>query len=514
MQLDLDLQSMQEMREAVRKAKDAQQKFQAFSQQEVDRIVKAMADAAYAKSHELAVLAVEETGLGIIEHKTIKNQVASQDVYQSICDQKTVGVISEDKTKKIVEIAAPFGVIAGIVPVTNPTSTAIFKSLIALKARNAIVFSPHPSAAKCTVEAARICLQAAVQTGAPEGLIGWISQPTMEATEGLMKHKDVNLILSTGGTALVRAAYSSGKPAYGVGPGNVPVYIEKSAELAKAVKLIIDSKTFDNGTICASEQAVVVDRNVREMVIREFKNQGAYFLNAEEKKKLEPIISPAPGKLNPKIVGKSAKVIAALAGVPIPAETRLLIAEETRIGKDIPFSIEKLAPVFAFYTVEGWQEALDICGRLLDLGGRGHTLAIHTTDDEIARTFALRLPVSRIVVNTPSALGAVGATTGLKPSFTLGCGSFGGNITSDNLTVHHLMNVKRLAYGIKQVDVPKPDSAKNALKESTTKQSSKEVEVAEVVDKVLAKFGAAVGNVDKESIANLVNQVISQMKTN
>lgn len=511
MQLDIDLQSIQEMRDAVKKAKEAQQKFQAFSQQEVDYVVKAMADAAYEKSYELAYLAVEETGLGVIEHKVIKNQVASQDVYLSICDQKTVGVINEDKAKRMVEIAAPFGVIAGIVPVTNPTSTAIFKSLIAIKARNAIVFSPHPSAAKCTVEAAKICLQAAVNAGAPDGLIGWIAKPTMEATEGLMKHKDVNLIVSTGGTALVRAAYSSGKPAYGVGPGNVPVYIEKSAELAKAVRLIIDSKTFDNGTICASEQAVIVDRNVREMVIREFKNQGSYFLNAEEKKKLEPIISPAPGKLNPKIVGKSAKIIAEMAGIAIPDNTRLLIAEETNIGKDIPFSIEKLAPVFAFYTVEGWKEAIDICERLLDLGGRGHTLAIHTTDDEIARTFALRLPVSRIVVNTPSALGAVGATTGLIPSFTLGCGSFGGNITSDNLTVHHLMNVKRLAYGINNVDIPKPGSTK--VSASTTNQKSKEVEIAEVVDRVLDKVGA-IGNVNKETISKLVNQVISQIKTN
>ncbi|WP_261300647.1 acetaldehyde dehydrogenase (acetylating) [Paenibacillus andongensis] len=512
MQLEKDLQSIQDMRDAVKKAKEAQAKFQAFSQAEVDRIVKAMADAAYEKSLELASLAVEETGLGVVEHKVIKNQVASRDVYLSICDQKTVGIINEYKDQKIVEFAAPFGVIAGIVPTTNPTSTAIFKSLIALKARNAIVFSPHPSAAKCTVEAANICLQAAVAAGAPEGIIGWIPQPTMEATEGLMKHKDINLILATGGGALVRAAYSSGKPAYGVGPGNVPVYIEKTAEVSKAVGRIVDSKTFDNGTICASEQAVVVDRNIREMAIREFKNMGAYFLNAEEKKRLEPVISPAPGKLNPKIVGRSARVIAELAGITVPEDTRLLIAEEANIGKDIPFSIEKLAPVFAFYTVDGWQEAAVICERLLDLGGRGHTLAIHTTDDEIARTFAFRMPVSRIVVNTPSALGAVGGTTGLKPSFTLGCGSFGGNITSDNLTAHHLMNVKRLAYGIKHVDVPKPGSTKAQVssKPAVAVQSAKEEQIEEVVGKVLAKVGAA-GNIDKETIVKLVNQVISQI---
>ncbi|MGG1516498.1 acetaldehyde dehydrogenase (acetylating) [Paenibacillus oryzisoli] len=510
MELDKDLHAIQEMREAVKKAKAAQQQFQAFSQQDVDRIVKAMADSAFDKAYELASLAVMETGLGVIEHKVIKNQVASRDVYASIRDLKTVGIINEYRDQQIVELAAPFGVIAGIVPTTNPTSTAIFKSLIALKARNAIVFSPHPSAAKCTVEAAKICLQAAIAAGAPEGIIGWITQPTMEATEGLMKHKDINLILATGGSALVRAAYSSGKPAYGVGPGNVPVYIERTAEIAKAVQRIVDSKTFDHGTICASEQAVIVDRNIREMVVREFKNLGAYFLNAEEKKKLEPIISPAPSKLNPKIVGRSAAVIAEMAGVQVPAETRLLIAEEQHVGKDIPFSIEKLAPVFAFYTVDGWEDAAEICEQLLDLGGRGHTLALHTTDDKIARSFALRMPVSRIVVNTPSALGAVGGTTGLKPSFTLGCGSFGGNITSDNLTAHHLMNVKRLAYGIKQVDVPKQGRAANSEYSRPAEERATELQITDVVNQVMEKVGAT-GRVDKATVVKLVHQVISQI---
>ncbi|MDR6550566.1 acetaldehyde dehydrogenase (acetylating) [Paenibacillus qinlingensis] len=509
MQLDKDLQAMQEMRDAVKRAKAAQSQFQAFSQQDVDRIVKALADAAFGKAFELASLAVEETGLGVVEHKVIKNQVASRDVYASIRDLKTVGVINEFRDKKIIELAAPFGVIAGIVPTTNPTSTAIFTSLIALKARNAIVFSPHPSAAKCTVEAARICSRAAVAAGAPEGLIGWITQPTMEATEGLMKHADIHLILATGGSALVKAAYSSGKPAYGVGPGNVPVYIEKSAEIAKAVQRIVDSKTFDHGTICASEQAVVVDRVIREMVMREFKNQGAYFLNEEEKKRLEPLISPAPGKLNSKIVGRSAKAIADMAGVHVPSETRLLIAEESQIGRDVPFSIEKLAPVFAFYTAAGWEEAAVICEQLLDLGGRGHTLALHTTDDEIARTFALRMPVSRIVVNTPSALGAVGSTTGLQPSFTLGCGSFGGNITSDNLTAHHLMTVKRLAYGIKQVDIPKPAIQTYPVSKSTG-QPNQEERIAEFVNLVLDKVGAT-GHVDKATVIKLVQQVMAHI---
>ncbi len=510
MQLDRDLQSLQAMRHAVRRAKEAQQEFKGYSQEQVDRIVRAMADAAYEKAHELAVLAVEETGLGVVEHKTIKNQVGSRDVYQSIADVKTVGIVREIPEEKVVEIASPFGVIAGIVPVTNPTSTAIFKSLIALKARNAIVFSPHPSAARCTVEAARICHDAAVKAGAPTGIIGWIEEPTMEATEGLMKHEDVNLILSTGGSGLVRAAYSSGKPAYGVGPGNVPVYIEKTASVAQAVQRIIDSKTFDNGTICASEQAVIVDRNVREQVLRAFRLGGTYLLNAEEKKKVEDVISPVRGKLNSAIVGKKATVIAEMAGIRVPKETRLLMAEETEVSKETPFSIEKLSPILAFYTVNGWREASDLCERLLALGGRGHTLSLHTEDEEVARTMALRLPVSRILVNTPSSLGAVGATTGLAASMTLGCGTFGGNITSDNLTAHHLMNMKRLAYGTKEVTVPKPGSGTPNPSYSKPQVKSEEEQIQEVVAQVLARAGA-VGRLDKQTVAALVDEVLAQI---
>jgi acetaldehyde dehydrogenase (acetylating) len=510
MQLDKDLRSLQAMRNAVRRAKEAQQEFKGYSQEQVDRIVKAMADAAYEKAAELARMAVEETGLGIVEHKTVKNQVGSRDVYESIVQVKTVGVIREMPEEKVVEIASPFGVIAGIVPVTNPTSTAIFKSLIALKARNAIVFSPHPSAARCTAYAAQICHEAAVRAGAPEGLIGWIEEPTMEATEGLMKHRDVSLILATGGSGLVRAAYSSGKPAYGVGPGNVPVYIEKTAKVAQAVQRIIDSKTFDNGTICASEQAVIVDRNVREQALRAFKNNRAYLVNEEEKKKLENVISPVRGKLNSAIVGKKATVIAEMAGIRVPPETTLLLAEETQVGKDIPLSIEKLSPILGFYTVHGWQEASDLCEKLLALGGRGHTLSIHTEDDQVARTFALRMPVSRILVNTPSALGAVGGTTGLVASLTLGCGTFGGNITSDNVTVHHLMNVKRLAYGTKEIAIPKPGSGNATSCAVRAAEKNEEEQIQQVVSEVLAKAGQ-IGRMDKQTIAALVDQVLAKI---
>lgn len=505
MQLDQDLLSLQEMRDAVNEAKEAQKQYEEFSQESVDRIVQAAAKAAFSKKDELAQMAVDETGMGVFEHKAIKNEVASIGVYDSIRDLKTVGVIRENKKEKVVEVASPFGIIAGIVPTTNPTSTAIFKSLIALKTRNAIVFSPHPSAAKCTVEAARICLEAAIRAGAPEGIIGWIKKPTMAATQELMHHRDVNLILATGGGALVRAAYSSGKPAYGVGPGNVPCYIEKSADITKAVKRIVDSKTFDNGTICATEQALVVDRSIRENVIREFKKNGAYFLNEEEKRRLEQVVSPVPGKLNSKIVGRHAQVIAKMAEIVVPADTRILIAEETKVGKEVSLSIEKLAPVFPFYTVDGAGQALSICEQLLAIGGRGHTLALHSEDEQVIRTFSLKMPVSRLLINTPSSIGAVGGTTALKPSLTLGCGSFGGNITSDNISAEHLMNIKRVAYGIKDIEVPMTRKTEQL---ENTSFSPDQIQV--VVEKVLAGVSSG-ASVNQQTITQMVSKVLAQL---
>lgn len=509
MQFDHDLQSLQEMRNAVKLAKEAQLKYMSYSQEQVDEIVKRVAQAAFAKSHELAEMAVEETGMGIVEHKKIKNEVGSMAVYESIKDEKTVGIIREDKVNKVTEVAYPFGVVAGIIPTTNPTSTAIFKTLISLKTRNAIVVSPHPRAVKCTVEALKICHEAAVQAGAPAGLIGWISKPSMPATNELMKHRDVNVILATGGGALVKAAYSSGKPAYGVGPGNVPCYIEKTANVSKTVSMIIDSKSFDNGTICATEQALVVDRNIQQMVIRELKNNGAYLLNNEEKVLVEKVICTAPGKLNPNIVGQSAVKIAQMAGITVPADTRVLIAEETRVGKDVPFSIEKLSPIFALYTAKSYEEAKEYCLKLLNLGGRGHSLSLHTEDDTVAKEFALEMPVSRLMVNTLSSIGAVGATTALTPSLTLGCGSFGGNITSDNVTARHLINIKRMAYGIKEVTIPKPSNS--------TVQERKEVtgnnDIENIVDQVLKQV-SPLGKVDAKVIAEMVNQVVQKYQTN
>jgi len=496
--IDADLLALQEMRTAVQIAKEAQLAYMSFTQEQVDRIVKAVADAAYVQSARLGKMAVEETGMGVAAHKTIKNEVGSRDVYESIKDLKTVGVVSEDKVNKVVEIAAPFGVVAAIIPTTNPTSTAFFKTLIALKTRNSIVVSPHPYAIQCTNEALKVCDAAAVAAGAPKGLIQCLTMASMDATQQLMKHPDVNLILATGGSALVKAAYSSGKPAYGVGPGNVPVYIERSAKIEKAVKDIIDSKSFDYGTICATEQAIVVDRNILELVNRELKKNGAYILSDEEKLIMEKVVSPVPGKVNPKIVGKSPQVIANLAGITLPEGTRVIIGMETKVGKEIPFSLEKLSPVFAMYVASDLNHAKELCLSLLNLGGRGHSLSIHTETDAIAREFAIDMPVSRILVNTMSSVGAVGGTTGLMPSLTLGCGTFGGNITSDNVTAKHLLNIKRMAYGIKEVQLPKNTADSNG---DVTEQ---------LVSQVMKSMGSS-DSVDPDVVKDLVNEIVKQL---
>ncbi len=498
--VDKDLLALQQMRSAVQTAKEAQEKFMSYTQEQVDKIVKAVADAAYEQSGRLAQLAVEETGMGVAAHKKIKNEVGSRDVYESIKDLKTVGIIKEDHLNKVVEIAAPFGVVAAIIPTTNPTSTAFFKTLISLKTRNAIVVSPHPYAIKCTQEALKVCDAAAVAAGAPEGLIQCLTLASMEATQQLMSHKDINLIVATGGGALVKAAYSSGKPAYGVGPGNVPVYIERSAKIEKAVKDIVDSKSFDYGTICATEQAIVVDKHVVDLVTRELKKNGAYILSDEEKKIMEGVISPVPGKVNPKVVGKSPQFIANLAGISLPEGTRLIVGMETKVGKDIPFSLEKLSPIFAMYIVDGVKHAKELCLDLLNLGGRGHSLALHTEIDAVAREFAIEMPVSRILVNTMSSIGAVGGTTGLMPSLTLGCGTFGGNITSDNVTAKHLLNIKRMAYGTKEVQLPKHVG--------TTVESSRDELVSEVMNNVSSSTNS---KIDPALVQNLVSEIVKQL---
>lgn len=456
---DIDLQSIQEVRNYLEEAKTAQKIMAKMTQSEIDHIVESMVKAAREEAERLAAMAVEETGFGNVPDKTVKNLFAANDVYNSIKDVKTVGIIRRDEENRVWEVAQPVGIVAGIVPSTNPTSTVIFKSLIAVKAGNAIIFSPHPAAAKCTTEAARIMQEAAERAGAPKGLILCITQPTLAATNELMKHKLTDVILATGGPGLVRAAYSSGKPAYGVGPGNVPVYIHESANIEKAVELIIESKTFDYGTICASEQALLVDESIKEKVVAEMTKQGAYFLNEEEKRKVESIIL-VNGGLNAKIVGKSPQVIGEMAGIEVPSEAKVIVAEETEVGKEYPFSIEKLSPTLAFYTVKDMQAASELAQKLLDAGGLGHTVGIHAEDEKVIEAYTIDKPAGRIIVNAGTTFGAIGATVNVKPSLTLGCGAIGNNVTSDNVTVNHLFNIKRVAFGVRQMP-KKEESAQN-----------------------------------------------------
>lgn len=451
MSLDKDLLSIQEARNLASHAKQAQLEYKHFSQEQVDKIVKAMADAGFKEAERLAKMAYEETGFGKISDKIIKNQFGTRDVWNSIKDLKTVGVIDVRNNGKILKIAEPMGIVAALVPSTNPTSTAMFKAIISLKCRNGIVVSSHPKALNCTKEALKVVSDAAEKAGAPKGLIQCLSMPTLEGTDALMHDKNIAVILATGGMPMVRAAYSAGKPAYGVGAGNVPAFIEKSANIEKAVADIVFGTTFDNGVLCSSEQAMVVDSTISDKVKEIAKKKGCYFVNPEEKKKLEDKIAKG-AKLNADIVGKSAVWIANYAGFSVPESTLVLVAECTSVGKQEPLSIEKLSPVLAYYTVDGWMDGCHKCIELLEFGGVGHTLAIHSNDKDIIMKFALEKPAFRIVVNTPSSVGAVGYSTDLMPSMTLGPGTWGGSIISENVSAMHLMNVKTLAFETKVIN--------------------------------------------------------------
>ncbi|MBO0469274.1 aldehyde dehydrogenase family protein [Enterococcus sp. DIV0242_7C1] len=439
---------VKEIETLVETAKSAQKKYEHFTQEQVDAVVRSVYQATLKNAEKLAIAANEETGFGKVSDKIIKNTFASEQVYESIKDLATVGIINRLEQEKIIEIGIPLGVVAGLIPSTNPTATVIFKSLIALKTGNAIIFSPHPKALNAILLAAEIIENAAVAAGAPAGLIQVIKEPTLEATGALMKHPDVSLILATGGKAMVQAAYSSGNPAIGVGPGNVPVLIDHSADINHAINCIVSSKTFDNGIICASEQALIVETSVKNEVIEQLKAKDAYFMNEEEAAKVSRYILRETGTLNPEIVGKSAVDVAELVGINVPASTSILISEQTEIGRHNPYSREKLTPILGLYTVTSFKEGVDTCKALLANEGTGHTAVLHTTTDANAETFGLEMKASRILVNTLGALGAIGATTKLAPSMTLGCGAMGGSSTTDNVTARHLMNIKRIAYGV------------------------------------------------------------------
>ncbi|HXG89130.1 MAG TPA: aldehyde dehydrogenase family protein [Vicinamibacterales bacterium] len=451
-QTDRDLASISEARTLARRARQAQLILAEFSQQQIDAIIDAMAAAVTPFAESLARLAVEETTYGVVADKIQKNLFGSKQVYEFIRPMKTVGVINRIEDKKIVEIAEPFGVVAAIVPSTNPTSTTIYKILISIKARCAIVISPHPSAARSIIRTAEIMYDAARKAGLPEGAIGWLTTVTLEGTQELMKQREISVILATGGMGLVRAAYSAGKPAYGVGPGNAPCYIEQSADLTKAAADILTGKAFDNGVLCSSPNSVVVDAAVDGEVRRQFQAQGGHFLSASEADTLAAILVTPQRLPNPALVGKSAIYIAEKIGISVPPGTRALIAELKGVGRDHPLSIEKLCPVLSYYVVQDWKEACERCKQILRYGGMGHTMSIHSRNEQVILEFGLHKPAYRICVNTPSTLGAIGLTTGLDPAMTLGCGGFGGNITSDNITPRHLLNIKRLAYEIRPVN--------------------------------------------------------------
>ncbi|HEX8634798.1 MAG TPA: aldehyde dehydrogenase family protein [Pyrinomonadaceae bacterium] len=454
MSVDKDLVSVQQARDAVEAAHRAQTELARFDQARIDRICEAMAQAALRDAARLGAMAVEETGFGVADDKREKNRFASEDVWNAFRNLRTVGVVSE--SKDVVEIASPRGVVCGIIPSTNPTSTAIFKILIATKSRNAIVLSPHPSAAKCINETARIMREAAIREGLPADAIGCMSTATIEGTEALMKNRLTAVILATGGIGLVRAAYSSGKPAFGVGPGNVPVFVERTADVALAVQNILTGKTFDNGTICASEQAVVADAPIAKAVRAEFAQQGGHFLSAAEADQLAKVVATPQRTLNPGIVGKSVEVIARMAGLNVPPGTRCLLADVGGVGREHPLSMEKLSPILAFYVEDGVERGASRCFEILSYGGMGHTAGIHTRSRDVAVAYGMEMPASRVVVNTPTTHGAIGFSTALPPSMTLGCGSWGGNVTSDNISPLHLMDIKRVAFETRPVKSARP----------------------------------------------------------
>jgi acetaldehyde dehydrogenase (acetylating) len=443
---DKDLLSIQQARSLAAAAREAQKVLKELSQEQVDRIVEAMATAARGEAERLARMAHEETGFGNVKDKTLKNLFSAVDVYEYIRPLRTVGILREDKERRVVEIAEPMGVVAAVIPSTNPTSTAIHNALISIKARNACVMSPHPSARNCILETMRVMHGPAVAAGLPKDALSCMTEVTLEGTQELMRCRDTGVILATGGIGLVRAAYSSGKPAYGVGPGNVPAYIHQSADVPKAVRDVITGKTFDYGTLCSSEQSIVCDEAIKDQVIAEAKKNGGYFLSDAEAAAVARVVVTPQRLANPEIVGKPATYIAEKAGVKVPPETRALVAPLAGVGRDFPLSIEKLSPVLAFYVVKDWHEGCERVLQLLRYGGTGHTMAIHSRDDAVIREFALKKPVFRIVANSQSSMGATGYTTGLAPSMSLGCGAYAGNITSDNITPLHLINVKRLAY--------------------------------------------------------------------
>ena len=454
MELDKDLQARQQARCLAKQAEQAQKELARMPQEKLDGIVQAVADAFVKAAPELAELAVRETGFGNVADKITKNEFASRRVLDAIRGMTCVGLLKENPKEKLWEIGVPMGVIAAIVPSTNPTSTVCYKAIIAIKSGNAIVFSPHPKAIACTMRAAEIVAKAAEAAGAPKGTVACLSIPAMAGCKELMEAPETRLILATGGPAMVKAAYSSGKPAIGVGAGNGPVYIHRSADVEKALSCVLRSKTFDYGTVCASEQSIIVEAPMEQQVKEKASQMGFYFMDKEQAGKLAKLLFKPNGTLNPDIVGKPATQLAEMAGFAVPPSTKVLVAREQEAGPTRPYSMEKLCPVLAFFVMESEDAVLSKAIEVLIHEGSGHTFAMHAEDRSVIEKFALQIPVSRFLVNTPAALGGIGASTGLFPALTLGCGAVGGSSSSNNISPMDLINIRRVAWGTESVSQP------------------------------------------------------------
>lgn len=455
MELDQDLRARQEARCLAKRAERAQEQLRKLSQQQLDKIVEAVASAFAKKAGELGEMAVRETGFGNPADKKTKNLFASQKVWEAVKDMRAVGLLRQEG--KLWEIGVPVGVIAAVVPSTNPTSTVCYKTMIALKSGNAVVFSPHPKAIGCTRAACEIVERAAREAGAPEGAVSCLSIPSIEGCRELMSAPETRLILATGGPGMVKAAYSSGKPAIGVGAGNGPAYIHASADVGKAMEDIARSKSFDYGTVCASEQSIIVEQSMEAEVRREGEKRGFYFMDTREAGMLARLLFRPNRTLNPEIVGRSARALAEKAGFAVPEGTRVLVAREQEAGPTRPYSMEKLCPVLAFFVMESEDAVLNKAVEVLTHEGSGHTFAIHAREERVVRRFSQQIPVSRFLVNTPAALGGIGATTELFPALTLGCGAVGGSSSSNNISPLDLINIRRVAWGTREEDTREPD---------------------------------------------------------
>ena len=524
---DKDLRSLQEVRQKVDAAYAAFLKYRDYSQEQVDAIVDRVAQVARENAASLAQLAVEETGYGNVRDKIAKNLLNSDTLHRYIRPLKTAGIIREDDKEGVIEVAEPMGVIAAILPTTNPTSTAFYKILIALKSRNAIVISPHPRARRCTCEAAALLGRAAIEAGAPEGVVQCVNEATIEGTNELMRHRRTGIILSTGGSGIVRAAYSSGKPALGVGPGNVPVLIDSTANLEDAVRQVVDGKSFDFGTVCSSEQTIVVEERHREDVWRALAAHGAYLCNAEQGKALEKLLITPTFGINADCVGQSPQKIAKMAGFSIPESERILAVEIKGVGREHPMSAEKLSPVLSVLFVPSFEAGIEACAGILNFGGRGHTCVIYSSSRENVKKYGLRMPAFRVLVNTPAPQGSTGITTNVAPSMTLGCGAMAGNSTSDNVSPLHLINIKRIAFKVREAEeaftspeaqayfrgdnIPKAKPAAAAANSAVSRP-----EVAAAVDRYLSRkgaSGAAVPMASKVSARDAATQVVDRFLT-